>query len=92
MREKVAILLLLCCLSGGCSLFTPGPKDPVTQQPTPSVFEISVKEAAKEYSESPWATFGPYGAGIAGILAALAGIRKGKQVLDARKERKANEQ
>ena len=90
MKRSAYILCILVALSG-CALFEPGPLDPATGQPTPSVFELSLKEAAETYSESPWQTLGPWGAGIAGVLAALAGVKKGTEVYKRRKAAKTSE-
>jgi hypothetical protein len=84
--KKSCYTLLICLALAGCGTFQAGPVDPSTGQAAPSPFKIGLTEAAETYDESPWSTFGPWGAGIAGLLAAAAGIKKGQAVLKARKE------
>jgi hypothetical protein len=75
-------LLALCVIGGlvGCAgVSTPGPNG------EPSPFQQGLNEAARSYDESPWETFGPYGAAVAGLLAAIAGVKKGTAVYKARK-------
>lgn len=85
MIKKVASVLLLCSVLGGCALFTPGPIDPVTGRAGPSIAEIVIKETGEKYDESPFKDFGPYGAGIAAVLAAALAAKKGIQVYKKRK-------
>lgn len=81
---RILYAVVLCGALAGCAAFDPGPPD-ATGQPTPSAFEEGVREAGRVYDESPWEAFGPWGAGVAGLLAAAAGVRKGVQVYKRRK-------
>jgi hypothetical protein len=82
MRKSIYIAVIGLCLVGCSGLFTRGPEG------EPSPWESGVRAAAESYDESPWDSFGPWGAGVAGLIAAAAGIRKGKQVYDKRKAAK----
>jgi hypothetical protein len=89
--KKLLCVITISLACGACAgVFTPG-VDPVTGEPTPSPWKAGLTEAAETYDESPWADFGPYGAGLAALIAGAAGVAKGRKVLKARKEAKTNE-
>lgn len=79
--KRLFIVLVLGLGAGGCvGMTTPGAPDPLTGVPGPSPLQVGLKATAAAYDESPWADFGPYGAGIAGIAAILGGLKAGNVV------------
>lgn len=86
MLKKVAILLVLCSVLGGCLAFQEGPPDPQTGIPEPSPVEVGMQEMKEQYEESPFKDLGPYGS-IAAILIALGFGTK--ECLAAYRKRKA---
>lgn len=91
--KRTLLACALCVTLVGCAgMFTPGPVDPLTGKNQPSPWAAGVEEAARNYDESPWEVFGPWGAGVAGVLAAIAGVKKGTEVYKRRQaETKPNE-
>lgn len=77
------VLALVFCT--GCALFEAGsPTDPLAPSPADQAI-VAAKEA---YEGSPFKDFGPYGAGIAALLAIGYGVKRGYSAYQAKKTAK----